>query len=135
MNPSDGMTGGYAVTYAADCAIRYFMQLNGFVFQYHFDSAEERQSYQEAYNDEYEIMREELYRGGYQIYTSIDREKQALIQVSVDDFLTETRTEDSSDLQAAVVLSNKVGQVMAVIGGETGLISLSDNPEAPFNRL
>lgn len=120
IEPSGGMSGGYAATYAADCAIRYFMQLDGFEFQYHFDSQEDREVYLSAYNDEYEVMREELYRGGYRIYTSIDRQDQESIQEVVDSFLAEKRGEDTSDLQAAVVLSDEKGQVKAVIGGGSG---------------
>ena len=120
LNPSEGMTGGYAATYASDCAIRYFMSLDGFTFQYHFDSDEDRDAYLEAYNEEYDIMWEELYRGGYQIYTSIDREMQACIQETVDAFLDETRSGDAEDLQAAVVLSDGRGQIRAVIGGGNG---------------
>ena len=119
IEPSDGMTGGYAATYAADCAIRHFMVLDGFEFQYHFETAEERETYLDKYNQEYEIMRDELYRGGYQVYTSIDKDLQASIQGDVDQFLEETRGEGREDLQAAVVLSDEKGQVEAVIGGSS----------------
>ena len=119
INPAPGMTGDYAVTYAADCTIRQFMKLDGFTFQYHFETDEEMEAYQTEYQEEYETMREELYRGGYRVYTSIEREAQEGIQKTVDDFLANTRTEESSDLQAAVVLSDERGQVKAVIGGES----------------
>lgn len=119
INPPHETAGGYAITYASDCAIRYFMKLDGFQFQYHFDTYEEKQAYDEAYHDEYETMRTELYQGGYRIYTSIDTEKQNELQKSVDDFLENTRTEDAKDLQAAIVLCNSQGLVSAIIGGST----------------
>lgn len=117
VNGSDKMAGGYEVTYAADCAIRCFMELDGFSFQYHFDTDEEFSAYKEAYDEEYERMREELYRGGYRIYTSIDKSTQQMLQENVDIFLADTRTEEAEDLQAAVVLSDSKGQVISIIGG------------------
>lgn len=57
INPAPGMNGDYAATYAADCAIRQFMELDGFTFQYHFETDEELEAYQAAYQEEYEAMR------------------------------------------------------------------------------
>lgn len=119
INPAPGMNGDYAATYAADCAIRQFMEIDGFTFQYHFETDEELEAYQAAYQEEYEAMREELYRGGYRVYTSIEKDAQQGIQEIVDQFLADTRTDESPDLQAAVVLSDEKGQVKAVIGGES----------------
>src|SRR5699024_9691375 len=43
----------YETTYTADCAIRYLMELDGFRFEYEWDTMEEYESYQEVYNDTY----------------------------------------------------------------------------------
>lgn len=120
INELNNMAGGYEVTYAADCAIRSFMELNGFQFQYHFESEEDRDQYRERYHDEYEKMRKELYEGGYRIYTSIDRESQEKIQKIVDQFVSTHREKNADDLQAAAVLSDEKGQIIAVIGGVSG---------------
>lgn len=117
LNASAGMAGGYDVTYVADCAIRYFMCLDGFAFQYHFDSDAERVAYKESYNAGYERMREELYRGGYRIYTSIDKGLQDMLQEKVDVFVDSKRKDGGDDLQAAAVLSDQNGKVKAVVGG------------------
>jgi len=107
----------YDVTYAMDCAVRYFMQKDGFVFHYHFDSTDDMRAYQGLYEEEYQRMRDELLQGGYRIYTSIDKELQTSLQNITDSFIEKTRTEELSDLQAAVVMMNENGKVTAVIGG------------------
>lgn len=119
LNASIGMEGGYDVTYVADCAIRYFMYLDGFAFQYHFYSDADRVVYKEYYNAGYERMREELYRGGYRIYTSINKGLQDMLQEKVDAFIDSKRKDGGDDLQAAAVLSDQNGKIKAVVGGAT----------------
>ena len=116
---SDGHTinGSYDVTYAIDCAVRYFMKLDGFKFRYEFESNEEMQEYQSQYEQEYSIMRDELYKGGYRIYTSIDEEKQAQIQEIANKFVETYATEGREDLQTAIVVADANGLVQAIIGG------------------
>lgn len=118
---ASGMTGGYDTTYAVDCAVRWFMKLDGFSFQYHFDSDADYKSYQEKYEKEYETMRDELYRGGYRVYTSLDSRTQKALQKIADDYVNKKREDlGLDDFESAVVLSDKKGQVEAIIGGAGG---------------
>lgn len=119
LSPKGNRAGGYDVTYAADCAIRYFMGMDGFNFQYHFDTDEEQESYKNSFSTEYENMREELYRGGYRINTSINRNIQQKLQEITDKFIMKNRDENADDLQAAMVLSDEKGKIEAIIGGVT----------------
>ena len=123
-----GATGGYDATYAIDCAVRWFMKLDGFEFKYHFDSTEDYETYQTSYNTEYETMRTELYRGGYKIYTSIDSEQQIGLQKIADEFVAEKRKSlKLDDFEAAIVVSDKNGQISAIIGG-------ANDSDFGFNR-
>lgn len=110
--------GGYDTTYAVDCAVRCFMQLDGFVFKYHFDTKDEYREYQTAYNNEYESMREELLKGGYKVYTSIDSDLQESLQEAADNYVADKRGQKGfDDFEAAIVATNKEGLVSAIIGG------------------
>ena len=121
LSEADGLTGGYDTTYAIDCAVRQFMKLDGFTFQYHFATGEDYDSYQTKYEEEYEKMREELYKGGYRIYTSLDSSMQNKLQEIADEFVKEKRKSlKMDDFEAAIVLSDKQGQVSAIIGGAGG---------------
>lgn len=117
IKPPSETAGGYEVTYTADCAIRYFMELDGFHFQYHFDTIAERNKYKESYNSEYEKMREELYQGGYSVYTTIDSNIQEALQENVDGFINALRSDKAPDLQAAMVLTDEKARVCAIVGG------------------
>lgn len=113
--------GGYAATYAIDCTVRWFMQLDGFKFQYHFDTDDEYDEYMTTYNEEYDVMRDELYRGGYTVYTSIDPAAQDSLQDIADEYVKGKRASlGYDDFEAAVVLTNKEGMVQAIIGGAGG---------------
>lgn len=109
--------GGYDTTYAIDCAVRYFMKLDGFTFKYHFDSDDDYKAYCTAYDSEYADMRVELLQGGYRIETSIDSDLQAALQEIADKYVEGRRTSTLSDFQAAVVVTDKEGLVKAIIGG------------------
>lgn len=110
--------GGYDTTYAIDCAVRQFMKTDGFVFKYHFDTNEEYKEYQTAYNAEYESMRNELLRGGYSVYTSIDSELQESLQQITDEYVAQKQAQTGyDDFEAAVVVTNSQGLAKAIIGG------------------
>jgi membrane peptidoglycan carboxypeptidase len=70
---------------------------------------------------------------GYRIYTSIDLEKQKLLQASVDDTLkdfTEVNKEGVYQMQgAAVCIDNDTGRVVAIVGGRN-----QDLPGYTLNR-
>jgi membrane peptidoglycan carboxypeptidase len=111
----------YVDTYTYYCATRALMEQQGFVFRYYFDSDEEKESYEEDYEELYNSCQQQLYAGGYKIYTSIDMEKQALLQQSVDDTLsgfTDTDDDGTYEMQAsAVSVDNNTGYVVAIVGG------------------
>lgn len=110
--------GGYDTTYAIDCAVRRFMQLDGFEFIYHFDTDDDYKTYTASYNEEYARMRVELLRGGYRVYTSIDSDLQDSLQELADAYVEQKRESSGlDDLQAAVVVMDSEGQVSAIVGG------------------
>lgn len=113
----------YETTYAIDCAIRYLMKLDGFLFRYSFGTMEDYNFYMETYNRAYERIRAELYTGGYVIQTTLNKEKQRLLQESVDNALAfdeETTENGQFALQgAATVINNETGKVEAIVGGRT----------------
>lgn len=113
----------YETTYAIDCAIRYLMKLDGFLFRYSFGTMEDYNFYMETYNQAYERIRAELYTGGYVIQTTLNKEKQRLLQESVDNALAfdeETTENGQFALQgAATVINNETGKVEAIVGGRT----------------
>ncbi|MHB8130683.1 MAG: transglycosylase domain-containing protein [Mobilitalea sp.] len=111
----------YVETYAYYSAIKALMKQQGFEFKYQFDSEEDREAYEEAYYDLYYSYQKDLYVRGYRIYTSIDLEKQKLLQDSVDSALKDfTKLNKAGVYQlqgAAVCIDNDNGRVVAIVGG------------------
>ena len=85
----------YIETYVFKCATKALMKENGFVFRYEFEDAEDEAAYKELYNTYYSEYQTSLFTGGYRIYTSIDMEKQALLQDILDDKLKDFTDVDS----------------------------------------
>lgn len=111
----------YVETYAYYCAIRALMEQDGFIFRREFTGDEDRAAYEEHYDASYSYWQQKLYTGGYRIYTSIDLDKQALLQEAVNegtsDF-TEVNEEGTYKLQSsAVCIDNETGYVVAIVGG------------------
>ncbi len=113
----------YETTYAIDCAVRYLMELDGFEFQYGFRSNQAYKDYSERYDEAYAIAKEELYTGGYDIYTTLDPEKQDYLQNAIDEglsFSDETAANGIYAFQgAATVVDNATGKVVAIVGGRS----------------
>lgn len=111
----------YVETYVYASAIKALMKNQGFQFRYQFDNEEDREAYNKAYDELYYSCQKDLYVKGYRIYTSIDLEKQQLLQASVDEALadfTERNEEGVYKMQgAAVCIDNDTGKVVAVVGG------------------
>lgn len=111
----------YVETFVFYCAARTLMQANGFVFQYQFEDEETRENYQELYEQEYTKYQTYLFTGGYRIYTSIDMEKQELLQKAINENLskfTDTNEDGIYKLQgAATCIDNSSGFVVAIVGG------------------
>ncbi len=122
----------YETTYAVDCAVRYLMEMDGFVFRYEFESMDAYRSYLEHYNNVYESCRGDLYTGGYVVRTSLNQEKQALLQGTIDEMMAfdeEVSEEGIYALQcASTVIDNQSHKVVAVVGGrsqDTGVYTLN----------
>ncbi len=111
----------YVETYVYYCAIRALMEQDGFKFRTSFVDAEDQAAYEESYEASYSYWQQKLYTGGYRVYTSIDLDKQALLQEAVNKgtaSFTEVNEEGIYKLQAsAVCIDNETGYVVAIVGG------------------
>ena len=111
----------YVETFVRYCATRELMRARGFVFVYEFDSKEAKEAYEEAYNEEYSYCNSLLFTGGYRIHTSIDMEKQAQLQETVDNYLanyTDVNDEGIYKFQtSSTCIDNLTGLVVAIVGG------------------
>jgi membrane peptidoglycan carboxypeptidase len=113
----------YVETFVYHSAIMALMKEEGFEFRSQFISDEDRDIYNEAYNDMYYSYQSLLFSGGYRIYTSIDLDKQESLQASVDEALEgfiDRSDEGIFKLQgAAVCIDNDTGRVVAIVGGRS----------------
>lgn len=113
----------YALTFALDRAVKALMKSEGFNFRYSFNSDEERKAYNENYSEVYSSCQTRLYSGGYRIYTSIDPEKQKLLQDTVDNGLSVSSEKSKAGIYslqgAAVTIDNSSGRVVAIVGGRS----------------
>lgn len=123
LNPEKAYTKqSYISSYAVECAAKALMEQKGFDFRNNFKNDSDRETYNKSYSDLYTECVNEIYRNGYKIYTSIDMEKQKLLQESIDSKLSEfTEKQDGIySLQgSAVTIDNKTGTVVAIVGGRT----------------
>lgn len=113
----------YEETYAYYCAVRSIMAAEGFVFRTTFEDEADEAMYRDYYNEEYYRTRNNLYLKGYRIYTSLNPEKQEMLQRAIDegtaDF-TSTNEEGVYELQAAATcIDNETGFVVAIVGGRS----------------
>ena len=120
----------YVSSYAINCAALRLIEQDGFVFRYIFVSEEDRIAYNNEFQDLYSEYVAEIRAGGYEIYTSIDMEQQAVLQSAIDDTLsgfTERQEDGQYAMQgAAVIMDNETGYVTAIVGGR--------EEEGEFNR-
>ena len=96
----------YVETYVYYCAIRALMEQDGFTFRTSFSGDVDRAAYEERYEAAYSYWQQKLYTGGYRVYTSIDLQKQALLQEAVNEGtseFTDVNEEGIYELQAAAV--------------------------------
>lgn len=113
LNPSSpSFTRTWAHTYIYDCAVQALMEKTG---------------------GDYDTCRQELYTGGYRVYTSIDMTQQQLLQNTIDEELSDYNTLNVNGtyaLQAsAVCIDNSTGLVTAIVGGRT-----QEGVSADYNR-
>lgn len=111
----------YQVSYAIYCATLNIMEKEGFKFKYLFEDEADYKNYKDHYNSEFNRISEEIRAGGYKIYTSLDSEKQAILQKNLDKTLSrygEKTSEGKYAFQgAAVLVNNETGYVEAIVGG------------------
>lgn len=111
----------YAETFTYYCAVRALMRAEGFVFRNDFVGSLDRENYEDIYEEEYSRLKRSLFTKGYRIYTSINPEKQRMLQESINEELVtfdETNEEGIYKLQASgTCIDNETGFVVAIIGG------------------
>ena len=121
LNMTKKVKNDYIETYVYYCATRALMAKNGFVFKNRFENEEEKAAYETEYSEMYNQCQQMLFSKGYRIYTSIDMEKQALLQESVNEQLSsfeEVKDNGIYALQgAAACIDNDTGKVVAIVGG------------------
>lgn len=121
----------YIETYAVYCAVQSLMAKNGFKFEYDFPSDAERDEYNEKYQEAYDQLSSDLYTGGYDIYTSIDMDKQTKLQEAIDTNLSGSKKgvpdyydnlDDNGIYKfqgSATCIDNETGKIVAVVGGRS----------------
>ncbi len=111
----------YVETYTYYCAIRALMKEEGFTFRNQFEDEEDRKEYETTYEELYDRYQKKLYEDGYRIYTSIELDKQKLLQKSVNKALKEFKEINEEGVYqmqgAAVCIDNDSGRVVAIVGG------------------
>lgn len=112
----------YQSSYAIHCAAIELMKKNGFELRYLYNNKEDYKNYSASYDKVYTDAVNQIRRGGYKIYTSLDSNIQNMVQQEIDNGLTKfTETDDATGkykLQgAAVVVDNTSGSVVAIVGG------------------
>lgn len=107
-------------SYAIHCTTLKLMELNGFEFDYLFDTEEET-AYESSYSEAYKKYASEVRGGGYTIHTSFDQGIQQKLQESINRQLagnTQVQENGKYRLQSAgVCIDNETGYVVAVVGG------------------
>ena len=121
----------YLVSYAISCAAQELMKLDGFQFQYVFDTYEQEQEYLKKYSKSYNEKCSLIRSGGYRIYTSLDRKVQKKLQKSVSECLSTYKEKDKKTKKyklqgASVCIDNQTGYIIASVGGS--------NKNDDFNR-
>ncbi len=95
----------------------------GFLFRNNFQDETDLKNYQDLYEKSYNDCQQKLIAGGYTIYTSIDVEKQELLQEIIDNNLgsfTEVSNEGVYKMQgAATCIDNLSGNVVAIVGSRS----------------
>lgn len=124
LNPSEDVEiNNYVVTYVRHCATESLMKHIGFNFRYSFNDEDDEAQYNEQYDVYYSTCQQMLLGGGYTIYTSIDMDKQQLLQDAVDNELASYTGKSKDGVYAmqgaAVSIDNNNGNVVAIVGGRS----------------
>lgn len=124
----------YEVSFALSSATKILLEKEGFRFQYWFDSHEEREKYLKEYNERFLEWNQKIRNGGYEIYTTIDSQKQKLLQETINAQLANYTSKNPEtgiyEMQgSAVTIENHTGDVLAIVGGRT-----QEDAPNPYNR-
>lgn len=122
LNPEKYKGNLWVESYAMDSAAKVLMKLKGFQFKNTFDTNKDRDNYDKDYSNVYNGCINDVRTKGYKIYTSIDMNKQNLLQESIDNGLLDFKEQNNGiySLQgSAVSIDNDTGYVIAVVGGRT----------------
>ena len=121
LNRSSREKKNYAETFTYYCTVRMLMKQEGFILRNDFTSDRDKDEYEDLYEEEYYRVKRSLYTKGYRIYTSLNPEKQELLQQAVDEGLAEFDEKQENGIYAlqasAVCIDNDTGYVTAIIGG------------------
>lgn len=113
----------WAKSYVIHCIVEEMMAADGFEFQYDFAQVTDKEDYEERYQETFAKYREELYKSGYQIYTSINPQHQAALQKAIDEKLEPYNTKNTNGTYAlqcaATCIDNETGLVTAIVGGRS----------------
>lgn len=113
----------YMQSFAMNCAVKELMEKQGFEFQYQFANDADRETYDEEYGQVYEECRSLLVTGGYRVYTSLNAEKQTVLQQAVDETLEAFMNRSVDGVYAmqgaAACIDNETGKVVAIVGGRS----------------
>ena len=111
----------YAETFTYYCTVRELMRQEGFEIRNTFLDDEDRIAYEDLYEEEYYRLKRSLYTKGYRIYTSLNPDKQKMLQSAIDEELENFDEKTDTGiytLQASgVCIDNETGYVVAIIGG------------------
>lgn len=113
-----------AVNYAIADATKIIMEKEGFRFRYDFSNEEERKRYLREYQKRFKEVNRRIRDGGYRIFTSIDPKKQMVLQRAIDQELQRFQKKDKKTgiyqtQGAGVIIDNKNGTVVAIVGGRS----------------
>lgn len=124
LNP-EKYTGNFWVeSYTLDNTAKILMKLKGFQFKNTFNTQQDMSNYYADYSNIYNGCINDIHNNGYEIYTSIDMNKQKLLQDCLDSVLIDFNEQDNGiySLQgSAASIDNNTGLVIAIVGGRTSI--------------
>lgn len=111
----------YQVSFALHCAALKLMENDGFDFKYTFYTQQEYDDYKKLYDTTYSEAANKIRNGGYTIETTLDPNKQKILQKALDETLSvyQEKAEDGRyQMQgSATIVDNSTGYVVAIVGG------------------
>lgn len=123
----------YDVSFIISSAAKEYMKSNDFEFRYWFNSVEERNAYLNEYNAAFKEAESFIRSSGLKIYSTIEKDKQNLLQKVVNDSMYDYKSKGENGLYktqaSAVSIDNEKGTLVAIIGGRT-----QDDIKNTYNR-